>query len=69
MQLNEDGTKQQDAVVSTPKKTTKPEKIRAPACKKKRKARDEDDDEEMDQVEDAPRDEAYGNGGGGAEAV
>ena len=65
MQLNEDGTKQQDAVVSTPKKTTKPEQSRALASKKKRKAKDEDDDEEMDQM----KDEAYGNGDGGAEAV
>lgn len=69
MQLNEDGTKHQDAVVSTPKKTTKPEQIRTPASKKKRKAKDEDDDEEMDQVKDESKVEAYGNGDGGAEAV
>lgn len=69
MQLNEDGTKQQDAVVSTPKKTTKPEQSRTLASKKKRKTKDEDDDEEMDQAKDEPKDEAYGNGDGGAEAV
>lgn len=69
MQLNEDGTKLQDAVVSTPKRTTKPEQNRTPASKRKRKAKDEDDDEEMDQVNDEPKDEAYGNGDGGAEAV
>ena len=69
MQLSEGGTKQQDAIVSTPKKTAKPEKIRTPASKKKRKTRDEDDDEEIDQVGDELREEAYGNGGGGAEAV
>jgi hypothetical protein len=69
VQLNEDGTKQQDAVVGTPKKTTKPEQSRTPASKRKRKAKDEDDDEETDQVKNGPRDEAYGNGDGGAEAV
>lgn len=69
MQLNEGGTKQQDAVVSTPKKTTKLEQSRTLASKKKRKAKDEDDDEEMDQVKDKSKDEAYGNGDGGAEAV
>jgi hypothetical protein len=67
VQLSEGGIKQQDAIVNTPKKATRPEKSRTPASKKKRKSRDEDD--KMDQVEDDPRDEAYGNGGGGAEAV
>jgi hypothetical protein len=69
VQLNEDGTKQQDTVASTPKKTTKPEQSRTPASKKKRKAKYEDDDEEMDQVKDEPNGKAYGNGDGGAEAV
>ena len=69
VQLNEDGTKHQGAVVSTPKRTTKPEQSRTLASKRKRKAKGEDDDEEMDQAKDEPKNEAYGNGDGGVEAV
>ena len=69
MQLDEDGSKQQDAVVSTPKRTTKREQSRTPASKRKRKAKDEDDGEKMDQARNEPKDEAYGNGDEGTEAV
>jgi hypothetical protein len=69
VQLNEDGTKQQDAGVSTPKKTTSPRKSKTPASTKKRKTRDEDGDEEIDQARDGSTDEACENGGGGTEAA